>query len=86
MKILHVIRKTNDAYAFETVRRQRQTPENEVAVLLMQDAVLTPPEETAGLFVCREDAAARGVKSRGELVGYDEIVNMLLEYDTMVSW
>ncbi len=86
MKILHVIRKTNDVYAFDMVQRQRQAAENEVAVLLLQDAVLTPPADEAGLFVCRDDATARGVKPRGEMVGYDDIVRMLLEYDSVVSW
>ncbi len=86
MKILHVIRKTNDHYAFDVIQRQRQAGENEVAVLLLQDAVLTPPDDEAGLFVCGDDAAARGVAPRGERVGYDDIVKMLLEYDSVVSW
>lgn len=87
MKILHVIRKTNDSYAWGTVSRHRERAENQVVVLLLHDAVFTAPaEENDTILACRDDVVARGVKTRVVLIGYEEIVKMLLEADSVVCW
>ena len=81
MKILHIIRNPNDVTPIEIAKAQSK--EHDVAILLMHDAVYASPELTT--FAVADDAEARGV-TRHERVGYDRIVEMLFEYDKVVSW
>ncbi len=81
MKILHIIRNPNDITPIEIA--QAQSSENEVAMLLMHDAVYSKP--ALKTYACANDAEARGVTLH-ECVGYDRIVRMLFEYDKVVSW
>lgn len=81
MRILHIIRNPNDTTPLEIAKVQSR--DNEVAVLLMHDAVYASPELTT--FAAADDAEARGVTEH-EKVGYDRIVEMLFEYDRVVSW
>lgn len=81
MKILHIIRNPNETTPLEIAKAQSK--EHKVAILLLHDAVYAKPDLTA--YACAEDAEARGVTGH-ELVGYDRIVEMLFEYDKVVSW
>jgi sulfur transfer complex TusBCD TusB component (DsrH family) len=81
MKILHIIRNPNDSTPLEVARAQGR--DNEVAILLLHDAVYAKPDLTS--FACAADAEARGVAGH-ECVGYERIVEMLFEYDKVVSW
>ncbi len=86
MKILHIIKKTHDLAAYETALRQAEDDQQEVSILLLHDAVYTPPKNYPGLFSCRDDVEARGIKCPGTAVSYEEIVNLLVESDSVVSW
>lgn len=81
MKILHIIRNPNDETPLEIAKAQSR--DNEVAILLLHDAVYVIPDLTT--YACAKDAEARGV-TRHELVGYERIVEILFEYDKVVSW
>ena len=81
MRILHIIRNPNDATPLEIARAQSK--EHDVAVLLLHDAVYAKPDLPA--YACAKDAEARGVTVH-ECVGYGRIVEMLFEYDKVVSW
>ncbi len=81
MKILHIIRNPNETIPFEIAKAQSR--DNEVAILLLHDAVYAKPDLTA--FACAKDAEAREVTGH-ECVDYDRIVEMLFEYDKVVSW
>jgi len=81
MRILHIIRNPNDVTPIEIA--EAQTAEHDVALLLLHDAVYLVPRLKA--YVCKADAEARGVTAH-ECVGYDRIVQMLFEYDRVVSW
>ena len=81
MKILHIIRNPNDETPFEIARSQ--CDEHEVAILLLHDGVFTKPD--LNTFACAADAEARGVTGH-ECVDYKKIVQMLFEYDKVVSW
>ena len=81
MKILHIIRNPNDATPIEIARAQSK--EHDVAILLLHDAVYAKPDLTT--YACAKDAQARGV-THHECVGYEKIVEMLFEYDKVVSW
>ncbi len=86
MKILHIIKKTNDWYAWQTVLRQQKKKANLVTIILLHDAVFTPIHDDLEVFACRDDVVARGVKTKASLVGYEEIVRMLMEVDSVVCW
>lgn len=86
MKILHIIKKTNDWYAWQTVLRQQRKEANLVTILLLHDAVFTPIHDDLKVFACRDDVVARGVKTKASLTGYEEIVRMLMEADSVVCW
>ncbi len=81
MKILHIIRNPNDLTPIEIAKAESN--DNEVAILLLHDAVYTKSDLTS--YACAKDAEARGVKAH-EYVDYDRIVEMLFEYDKVVSW
>jgi len=81
MKILHIIRNPNDVTPLEIAKAQSK--DNEVAILLMHDAVYATPDLLT--FACKKDAEARGVAGH-DCVDYERIVEMLFEYDTVISW
>ena len=81
MKILHIIRNPYDTTPIEIARLQSK--EHEVALLLIHDAVFASPG--LKVYACAADSEARGV-IKHEKVGYDRIVEMLFEYDKVVSW
>ncbi len=81
MKILHIIRNPDDITPIEIAKAQSK--EHEVSILLLHDAVYAAPG--AGVYACAGDAEARGVTGH-ERIGYDRIVEMLFEYDKIISW
>ncbi len=81
MRILHIIRNPNDTTPIEIAKMQGM--EHEVALLLLHDAVYLKPG--LKVYACKDDAGARGVTDH-ECVGYDRIIQMLFEYDRVVSW
>jgi len=83
MKILHIIRNPNDETPLEIARSQSK--ENEIAILLLHDAVYAIPDVQFKVYSCKADAEARGVVLH-ECVEYKKIVQMLFEYDKVVSW
>jgi sulfur transfer complex TusBCD TusB component (DsrH family) len=86
VKILHIIKKTNDTYAWQAASRQRRKEGNRVIILLLQDAVFSPIQDDMEVFACQDDVTARGVMTKASLVGYEEIVGMLLDADSVVCW
>jgi sulfur relay protein TusB/DsrH len=83
MKILHIIRNPNDETPLEIARSQSE--DNEVAVLLLHDAVYAIPDVQFKVYACEADVEARGV-TRHECVDYKKIVELLFEFDKVVSW
>ena len=81
MKILHIIRNPNETTPIDIAKAQGV--EHDVALLLLHDAVYLKTGLKA--YACKDDADARGVIMH-ECVGYDGIVQMLFEYDRVVSW
>jgi sulfur relay protein TusB/DsrH len=86
VKILHIIKKTNDTFAWQTAARQQQKKGNRISILLIHDAVFNPIQDDMEVFACRDDVVARGVETKASLVSYEEIVRMLLDADSVVSW
>lgn len=83
MKILHIIRNPNDETPLEIAKSQSE--EHEVAILLLHDAVYAIPDVKFKVYTCTTDAQVRGVAGI-EFVDYKRIVEMLFEFDKVVSW
>jgi sulfur relay protein TusB/DsrH len=83
MKILHIIRNPNDERPLEIARSQSE--EHDVAVLLLHDAVYATPDVQFQVYTCTADAQARSIAGH-ECVDYKRIVQMIFEFDKVVSW
>ncbi|RUM28377.1 MAG: sulfurtransferase TusB [Aquifex sp.] len=58
----------------------------EDVVVLIQDGVLRYPSRE-GWYVCKEDAEARGLKFKEDvLISYKEIVKLIEEAEKVVVW
>ncbi len=84
MKTLHIFRKINDPLAYAAI--SDEALQNPVALLLIQDGVLSEgdfPDET---YVCQEDLSARGRESPYFTINYPGIVRLITECDRVVTW
>ena len=86
VKVLHIIKKINDTYAWQTASRQQSEKGNRIIILLFHDAVFGPVQDDMEVFACRDDVIARGAETKASLVDYEEIVRMLLDADSVVCW
>ncbi|MDH4318115.1 MAG: hypothetical protein OEV64_06970 [Desulfobulbaceae bacterium] len=86
MKILHLVKSPGDVLAYETADNQRRSGLDEVWILLLHDAVYTPPPSWDKLYISRDDILARGVNTPGIQVDHGEIVDLLFAADTVVNW
>lgn len=87
MKILHILRQKDDAYAWEMAELQGQELETEVIVLLLHDAVFSSPNQSSlKIFACQDDILARGLGGRFPALNYSEIVQLIFDCDTVINW
>lgn len=86
MKILHMIRRSDDAYPLEMMALQAAEGQ-QITLLLLHDAVLKPPAPSGvAVVACKEDAAARGAPATVPRVGYDDMVRLIFEHDSVINW
>jgi len=82
-KILHILKKKEDRFPLDII--QKEAGSNEVTVLLIQGAVdLNLNGSEAEVFVLSDDA--EGSKSAYPRVGYKEMLDFILNADTVVTW
>lgn len=87
MKVLHIIRNSDDPLARRVIGQlaDNETDGAEQTLLLIQDGVYMRPEG-GQVFACADDVRARGVETDAELVEYGRIVDMVFEYDKVITW
>lgn len=84
-KILHIVKNPKDPHALKVIADRMK--EDEVSILLIQDAVrIEPPLPDKAVFVLDEDAAERRVTPKFESIGYERMLKMILEADSVVVW
>ena len=86
MKILHILRCKDDAYPWEIAETQSRDLNAEVIVLLLHDAVFSPPQAGLKVFTCKDDLLARGLEKLFPSLDYTEIVQLVFECDTVHTW
>ncbi|MDO8670477.1 MAG: hypothetical protein Q7O66_03490 [Dehalococcoidia bacterium] len=79
-----MIRHIGDSRAIETAREQ--AGQHEVALLLLNDAVLDPPPFDGTIYACLADVEARPVRKSYETLDYPDIIKLIFEYDRVISW
>ena len=85
MKHLHIVRDPNERLAIEVAARQSK--EDAVSLLLIQDGVLArPPLDRINCYALSDDLEARQVSSPGGVIDYDGMARMIAEHDKVVVW
>ncbi len=86
MKILHILRKPDDKTAIEIAKEQ--SCGNVVAILLMHDAVFSYVSDLGNIkiYASKRDVEARGAGGGFIQLDYEKIVELIFEYDKIVSW
>jgi len=83
-KVLHILKNPNDAYALEVIKID--AGKNQVSLLLIQDAAGMALEGIKdNIFVLADDLEA-GAKTAYPKVGYHEMLQMIFENDTVITW
>ncbi len=84
-KILHIIKDMNDHVSIDIAKKQADT--NEIGLLFIHDAVLGDlSPDFAKVYVLDADVQARNLNVEAETVDYNGMVQLLFEYDKVVSW
>jgi sulfur relay protein TusB/DsrH len=86
MKVLHVVRNNDDALARRLTETIARLDGVEQALLFIQDGVYSKSTMNLPAFACAEDVRARGLETNLELVDYDRIVEMIFDFDRVITW
>ncbi len=82
-RIVHILKKKEDPNAVEVIRAQARS--NDVTVLLIQEAVdLELGGVKAKVFALADDAKEK--KPIYPQIGYKEMLNYILDSETVVTW
>jgi sulfur transfer complex TusBCD TusB component (DsrH family) len=82
--ILHILRTLRDESAWQIIRTQHDM--QSVAVLLIHDAVLTPPPLDVPMYACEADVMARGITSPLPRLSYNQIVDLIFACRRVMVW
>ena len=84
MKVLHIVRRADDARAIAIAAAQ--SVEHEVTVLLVQDGVGAAVDQALKVVACREDMLERGGRATYPTLDYDAIVALIFANDRVITW
>ncbi|MBT3270315.1 hypothetical protein HN371_24445 [Candidatus Poribacteria bacterium] len=84
MKILHIVRSPDDAYAMQMIAAQESS--HDLRVAFVQDGVYRPTAPTATRYVVEEDCVARGVEAAVDSVTHEQLVDLIFDSDRVISW
>ncbi|HEY5599062.1 MAG TPA: hypothetical protein VIK48_00110 [Candidatus Manganitrophaceae bacterium] len=83
-RILHILKRKNDPYPLEIIRKQSET--NEVTVILIQEATHLELKGTkASVSILREDQE-EGRPASYPSIGYKEMLDRIFNADLVVTW
>jgi sulfur transfer complex TusBCD TusB component (DsrH family) len=84
MRILHLIRRLDDATAADVVAEQTRIAD--VTVVYLHDAVYRPLSIGTRTLLLDEDCQARGIASNIGRISYDRLVDFIFENDRVITW
>jgi sulfur transfer complex TusBCD TusB component (DsrH family) len=82
-KVLYIV-SNGSALSSDLLLRDR-SPEHDIAILLIEDAVLLKNVPGSRVFALSEDAASRNVTPAFPLVSYKDMLQMILDADAVVA-
>ncbi|MGH7275089.1 MAG: DsrH/TusB family sulfur metabolism protein [Nitrospiria bacterium] len=91
-RILHVLKEPHTPVALEMIRQEAKDPQQEVMILLIQEAVTKtlPLGDSLKTYVLKEDLEERGLTSptKGDyrLIDFRGMLDLLYRVDKIVTW
>lgn len=85
MKILHLVRSNDDRLAQRVVETMENTEDVEQTLLMIQDGVYVR-RRNRNMLACADDVRSRGIETDLPLVEYERMVDMIFEYDKVITW
>ncbi len=83
-KILHILKDAADAYPLEVIRKTAVSCD--LSILLIQEAVhMNIPKFQGNIFVLSEDLNPKK-QSPFQSVGYQKMLELIFESDSVVTW
>jgi sulfur relay protein TusB/DsrH len=85
-RILHILKEINSTEALAIIAKEVKQPSQELSIILIQEAVRLPIDLSSKIYVLDEDAKARGVVSKFEMINYSKMLDLILSSDSVVTW
>ena len=85
-RILHILKEINSTDALAIIAKEAKHPLQEPSIILIQEAVRIPIDLPFKIYVLDDDAKARGVVSKFEMINYSKMLDLILSSDSVVTW
>lgn len=85
-RILHILKEINSTEALAIIAKEAKQPSQELSIILIQEAVRLPIDLPSKIYVLDEDAKARGVVSKVEMINYSKMLDLIFSSDSVVTW
>jgi len=85
-KTLHILKDEASEEPLQLLQAAGAEGSTDFAVLLIQDAVRLNPSLNVPVYVMGDDLKKRGASSSHRIVSYDEMVEMILSAETVMTW
>jgi sulfur relay protein TusB/DsrH len=90
--ILHILKEPQAPIALEMIRQEAKKPDQEIMILLIQEAVRkTPPmNDSLKTYILQEDLEERGLISPPNdpytCINYQGMLDLIYKADKVVTW
>lgn len=91
-KILHILKEPGSPIAMEVIKQEAQNPQQEILILLIQEAVreVLSLNHTLKTYVLKEDLEDRGLTSPPHssyaCINYQGMLDLVYQADKVVTW
>ncbi len=84
-KLLHIVKDADNIHVRNVIRRQSETPDVEVTVVLVQDAAKARPNWKAKIYAQEEDAKKVG-SGPAETISTARMLDLIFDADSVTVW
>ncbi len=92
LKILHILKEPQTPIALEMIRQEAKKPDQEIMILLIQEAVkkTLPMNDSLKTYILKEDLEERGLTSSPNTqytcINYQGMLDLIYQADKVVTW
>jgi sulfur relay protein TusB/DsrH len=92
LKILHILKEPQTPIALEMIRQETQKPNQEIMILLIQEAVQKtfPINDSLKIYILKEDLEERGptppTNTHYICINYQGMLDLIYQADKVVTW